>query len=160
MGTGGFEDGVERFWRNILAGSASARFHRQPGGNGLNERAKACIQAARALENEIKLWDVEPHMELLSERQPNEAFLAAQPGDRYALYFTSGGSVGLDLRNHHGSYRLTWISISEGRTVKDIVRPIPDPAGKYQETAPIQGGSIVTITAPYQGGWVAAIVEQ
>jgi hypothetical protein len=32
MGTGGFEDGVERFWRNLLAGSASSRFHRPTSG--------------------------------------------------------------------------------------------------------------------------------
>ena len=99
-------------------------------------------------------------MELLSERQPNEAFLAARPGDQYALYFTDGGSVGLDLRNHPGFYKLTWVSITEGRTVKDIVRPIPDPAGKYKETVRIQGCSIVTITAPYQGGWVAVILGE
>jgi hypothetical protein len=151
------EDGVERFWRDLLAGSAAVRFHRPTSGNGLNERAKACIQAARVLEDHIRLWDVQPHLELLSDRQPNEAFLAARPGDQYVLYFTNGGSVGLDLTNHQGSYQLTWISISEGRTVKDIVRPIPDPAGKYQEASKIPGGSIVTITAPYQGGWVAAI---
>ena len=157
MGTGGFEDGVERFWRNLLGGSASVRFHRQPAGNGLNERARACIQAARVLENEIKLWDVEPHMELLSERQPNEAFLAAKPGEQYALYFTNGGSVGLDLRGHPGVYELTWISITEGRTVQDIVRPIPDPAGKYKENEPLEGGAMATVAAPYQNGWVAVI---
>ncbi|MCM8776464.1 MAG: hypothetical protein NC930_09005, partial [Candidatus Omnitrophica bacterium] len=56
FGTGGLEDGVERFWRNILGGSASARFHRPPAGNGLNERAKASIKAARLLERFIKLW--------------------------------------------------------------------------------------------------------
>jgi hypothetical protein len=160
MGTGGFEDGVERFWRNLLAGSASSRFHRPTSGNGLNERAKACIQAARVLENYLKLWDVEPHMELLSERQPNEAFLAAKPGVQYVLYFTNGGSVGLDLRSCNGSYELTWISVTEGRTVKEIVKPIPDPAGKYKDASTIQGGSIVTITAPYQGGWVAAVVRE
>jgi hypothetical protein len=99
-------------------------------------------------------------MELLSERQPNEAFLAAKPGDQYAVYFTNGGSVGLDLRSCGGSYELTWISVTEGRTVREIVRPIPDPAGKYQDAGKIQGGSIVTITAPYQGGWVAAVVRE
>jgi hypothetical protein len=159
MGTGGAEDGVERFWRNILAGSASSRFHRPTHGIGLNERAQACIKAARLLENDIKLWDVEPHMELLTERESNEAYLVAKPGDQYALYFTYGGSVGLDLRNYKGSYSLKWISISEGTLVKDIVRPIPYPAGKYIENISIKGGSIVTIKAPYIGGWVAVILR-
>jgi hypothetical protein len=159
-GTGGFEDGVERFWRNILAGSASSRFHRYPSGNGFNDHAKACIKAARLLENDIKLWDVKPHMELLKERQPNEAYLVAKPGEQYALYFTDGGNIGLDLTNHNGTYKLTWISISEGIKIRDIVRPIPDPAGKYIENIIINAGSIATISAPYQGGWVAVLLKE
>jgi hypothetical protein len=159
-GTGGFEDGIERFWRNILAGSASSRFHRYPTGNGLNERAKACIKAARLVENDIKLWEVEPHMELLQEREPNEAYLVAKPGEKYALYFTQGGSVGLDLSKYNSSYILKWVSISEGIMVKDIVRPVPDPAGKYIEEIKLKGGSVVTVKAPYRGGWVAVILKE
>ena len=49
FGTGGPEDGVERFWRNVIGGSASARFHRPDAGNGLNEHAIATLQAARIL---------------------------------------------------------------------------------------------------------------
>ncbi|MBE0675474.1 MAG: hypothetical protein IH591_12505 [Bacteroidales bacterium] len=144
FGTGGLEDGIERFWRNILGGSASSRFHRPDSGNGLNERAKASIKAARLLESVIKLWDIEPHMELLKERQPNEAYLAAKPGEQYALYFTYGGSVGLDLSKTKGTFILRWISITEGTWVKEEI---------------IEGGSIVTITAPFKGGWVAAILN-
>lgn len=55
FGTGGPEDGIERFWRNIFGGSASARFHRPDAGNGLNDLAKAGIQAARLLEGQVKL---------------------------------------------------------------------------------------------------------
>ncbi|RMF42966.1 MAG: hypothetical protein D6753_06300, partial [Planctomycetota bacterium] len=87
FGTGGPEDGVERFWRNILGGSASARFHRPDSGNGLNDFAKASIRAARILEDHIKMWEVEPHMGLLTDRAANEAYLAARPGEKYALYF-------------------------------------------------------------------------
>ena len=97
FGTGGPEDGVERFWRDILGGSASARFHRPDGGNGLNDWAKGAIRAARILESKIKFWDVTPHLELLSDRESDEAYLAARPGESYALYFTDGGSVTLDL---------------------------------------------------------------
>ncbi len=144
FGTGGLEDGVERFWRNILAGSASSRFHRPTSGNGLNERAKACIKAARLLESVIKFWDIEPHMDLLTERLPNEAYLAAKPGEQYVLYFTYGGSVGLDLSYTKATFKLLWISITEGRWVKE---------------ESINGGSIVTINAPFKGGWVAALIR-
>lgn len=155
FGTGGPEDGVERFWRNILCGSASARFHRPDSGNGLNDFAKASIQAARLLESRIKFWEIEPHMELLSDRQSNEAYLAAKPGQSYALYFTDGGSVGLDLTGAEGAFNITWISVSMGITTRSSA------AGGYRlmdET--IRGGRVVTLSAPYKGGWVAAIVKK
>ena len=151
FGSGGFEDGIERFWRNILAGSASSRFHRPTSGNGLNERAKACIKAARLVENDIKFWEVEPYMELLKNRQPNEAFLAATPGEKYVLYFTNEGSVDLDLTNARGNFKLKWISVSEGR--------IPEPVGRIREIT-LTGGSPVNIKAPYKGGWVAVITKE
>ncbi len=155
FGTGGPEDGVERFWRNILGGSASARFHRPDSGNGLNDFAKGSIKAARILESHIKFWDVEPQMGLLSDRESNEAYLAAKPGESYALYFTDGGSVGLDLSATTGSFDVTWISVSMGITTRSSA------AGGYrlmQKT--LQGGGVVTLSAPYKGGWVAAIVKK
>ena len=155
FGTGGPEDGVERFWRNILGGSASARFHRPDAGNGLNDYAKASIKAARILEGLIKFWDITPQMGLLSDRESNEAYLAAKPGDLYALYFTNGGSVGLDLSSATGSFDVTWISVSMG------VRTRTSAAGGYHlMKKTIEGDGIVTISAPYKGGWVAAIVKK
>jgi len=144
FGTGGLEDGIERFWRNILAGSASSRFHRPDAGNGLNERAQASIKAARLLESEVKLWEIKPHMELLNDREPNEAYLAAKPGDSYVLYFTYGGGVNLDLSDTIKKFQLKWISITEGRWL-----------AKAPEE--IVGGGMVTIEAPFKGGWVAVI---
>ena len=44
------QDGIERFWRHLLAGAASMRFHRPDSGLGLNDRAVAAIRAARRLE--------------------------------------------------------------------------------------------------------------
>ena len=155
FGTGGPEDGVERFWRNILGGSASARFHRPDAGNGLNDFAKASIKAARILESLIKFWDITPQMGLLSDRQSNEAYLAAKPGESYALYFTNGGSVGLDLSGAPGSFDVTWISVSMGVTTQSSA------AGGYRMMSKtIQGGRIVTLSAPYKGGWVIAIVKK
>jgi hypothetical protein len=155
FGTGGPEDGVERFWRNILGGSASARFHRPDAGNGLNDLAKASIKAARILESQIKFWDIAPHMELLSDREPNEAYLAAKPGERYALYFTNGGSVGLDLSSAPGTFGITWISVAMGRTVES------SQAGAYRlMEKTLEGGRVVTLSAPYKGGWVATLVRE
>jgi len=146
FGTGGLEDGIERFWRNILAGSASSRFHRPDSGNGLNERAVASIKAARLLESEVKLWEIAPQMQLLGERQPNEVYLAAKPGEKYVLYFTYEGSVSLDLSDATKRFQLKWISITEGN---------------WLERAPeeLKGGGVVTIKAPFKGGWVAVITS-
>jgi len=154
FGTGGPEDGVERFWRNILGGSASSRFHRPDSGNGLNDRAKASIQAARLLESRIKFWEITPQMNLLSERESNEAYLATNPGQSYVIYFTNGGSVGLDLSEVSGTFDVTWISVAMGLTVETSA------AGGYRLTdKTIEGGNVVTMSAPYKGGWVAAIVK-
>ena len=155
FGTGGPEDGVERFWRNILGGSASARFHRPDSGNGLNDFAKGSIKSARILESLIKFWDITPRMDLLSDRQSNEAYLAAKPGESYALYFTNGGSVGLDLSGAPGPFDVTWISVSMGERVRTSA------AGGYRPMKKtIEGAGVVTISTPYKGGWVAAIVKK
>jgi hypothetical protein len=83
-------------------------------------------------------------MELLIDRQPNGAYLAAKPGEYNVLYFTYGGSVGLDLSDFAGTFKLRWLSITEGRWVNE---------------ESIEGGSIATIKAPFKGGWVAAILK-
>jgi len=144
-GSGTPIDGVERFWRNLIAGAASCRFHRDGGGIGLNQIAKACIMAARKVESRVALWDVEPRMDLLRDRQEDEAYLAASPGRMYILYFTDGGAVGLDLKKHAGTFNLGWVNIKTG-----------DWAGNTQ----IKGAKEVAISAPGKGGWAAVIQKQ
>ena len=143
-GSGTPKDGVERFWRNLLAGAASCRFHRPGAGIGLNDTAKACISAARKVETLVKFWHVEANMSLLSNREGDEAYLAANPGKEFVLYFTDGGSVGLNLKGHRSDFKLKWVNISSG--------------GWGKETQ-LRGDRIVTVTAPEQGPWVAAITS-
>ncbi|MAD81099.1 MAG: hypothetical protein CMJ50_09695, partial [Planctomycetaceae bacterium] len=145
FGTGTPIDGVERFWRNLIAGSASVRFHRPPAGIGLNDTAKSCIRAARKAESRIPLWEVRTAMNLLSNRETDEAYLAARPGEKYLLYFTDGGSVALDLTRHSRTFDLRWIDVS---------------SGKWGQTAALTGGSKVTIAAPGKAGWVATILQR
>jgi len=142
--SGNTRDGIERFWRHVIGGAAGARFHRPDAGLGQSPPAKASLRAARKLESVIKLWDIIPANGLLRDRQENEAYLAARPGQAYALYFTNGGSVGLDLRKSPGHYRLRWIKISD--------------AGWAGE-ATLQGGRVVKIDAPSSGHWLAAVVK-
>jgi len=139
---GDSRDGLERWWRHVIGGAASARFHRPDSGLGLTEPAIASLRAARKLETRMKLWDLEPTNDLLSDREENEAYLAAAPGKAYALYFTNGGSVGLDLREAPGTFSLRWISIASGEWAGD---------------ATLTGGQVVPVAAPGEGMWVAAI---
>jgi hypothetical protein len=144
-GSGTPVDGVERFWRNLIAGSASCRFHRPGGGIGLNKVAKACVRAARKVESLVKFWDVEPRMDLLDERETDEAYLAARPGRQYVLFLTDGGSVRVNLKDHRGPFLLRWVDIS---------------SGNWGAESRLTGGKAITVTAPGNGPWVAAIVRE
>ncbi|NQU24212.1 MAG: hypothetical protein HQ567_23265 [Candidatus Nealsonbacteria bacterium] len=142
---GDANDGVERWWRHVIGGAAAARFHRPDSGLGLSKRSTASLAAARKLESLVKPWDVEAANELLTDREDDEAYLAARPGEAYALYFTDGGRVGLKLDDHAGPFQLRWISIATGEWGKEKT---------------IAGGATVTIVAPPKGGWVAAITKR
>jgi hypothetical protein len=141
-GSGSEDDGVERFCRVVLGGCASARHHRPYHGNGLNKKAVASIKAVRKVESLVKLWEVEPGMDLLTEREENEAYLATDGGDKYIIYFTHGGTVDLDLSPHDKSYILKWVSVD---------------TGEWGVETTLESGNIETITAPDQGGWFGVI---
>lgn len=143
FGSGTPADGIERFWRNVVAGSASSRFHRNGSGNGLKPNAQAAIRAMRKAESLIKLWDVEADNSLLSDREEDEAYLAARPGAAYLLYFTEGGAVKLDLSAAEGKFTLHWVDITTGQW------------GLREE---LLGGAKVEIGAPSAAPWAAAIV--
>lgn len=145
FGTGGPEDGVERLIRNLLGGCAGSRFHRPDSGNGLNHYARGAIRALRLLEQHVKLWDVEPHMELLSDRGDNEAYVAADPGSSYVVYFTYGGKATLDLSACDGPTQLRWFSVAEGAQVRDPVEISP---------------GVVELETLASGGWLASITRQ
>lgn len=136
------QDGIERFWRHLLAGAASIRFHRPDSGLGLNDRAVACLRAARNLESIVPLWEVEPANHLLSNREENEAYLAASPGRLYAVYFPSGGEVTLDLEDSPKRMLIRWIDID---------------SGVWGEEREIEGGVTLTLKAPGTGNLAAAI---
>ena len=143
-GSGTPADGVERFWRNLLAGSASARFHRNGSGLGLTETAQASIRAARRVESLVKFWTLQPRPGLLKDREEDEAYLAARPGEAYVLYFTDGGSITLDLSDSEGDYSLQRISIETGEA-------------SGEET--VTGGDAVPMEAS-AGPWVIVVARR
>lgn len=139
------QDGIERFWRHLLAGVASIRFHRSPSGLGLNQKAVACIRAARQLESKISLWSVQPANHLVRDRTPKQAYLAAEPGRRYALYLPAGDGVGLDLSACRSPVAVHGIDIERGVW------------GPKQE---VSVSARVLLTAPGPGNWAAAILPR
>jgi len=143
FGSGTPQDGIERFWRNLLGGSASSRFHRPTAGIGLNETAQACIRSARKVEELVRFWDLDPHMELLNDRGENEAYLAAKPGEAYVLFLCNGGSVTLDLSGQDGAFSGRWIDVG---------------TGEWGDDFHLAGGAGGRVSAPGDGPWVVVLV--
>lgn len=137
------QDAIERYWRHLLAGAASLRFHRPPSGLGLSDKAIACIRAARKLESIVPLWAIHPALNLLTDRDENEAYIAAHPGTAYVLYFPNGGDVTLDATAANGELEGHWINIDSGEF---------GPKAKYQ------GGQQIKLSPPDAGNWSVAIV--
>jgi len=144
-GSGTPQDGVERFWRSLLGGSASARFHRPTSGIGINELAQANIRAARKVEELVRFWEIEPRMELLGECEPNEAYLATDPDEAYVLFFCTGGAVTLDLTDHEEQLAGRWIDLTTGEW-----------GGEFELT----GGAWREVSAPGDSPWVAVLVRR
>lgn len=138
------QDGIERFWRHLIAGAAAVRFHRPDSGLGLNDKAVAAMRAARKLESRVPLWTLKPANSLLSDRDPNEAYLAANVGAAYAIYFPAGGQVTIDLASVKGALTVYWVDIASGEW-----GPVQD----------IDGDRPVELSAPDGGNWAAAIVR-
>jgi hypothetical protein len=141
---GNTRDGLERWWRHLIGGAAAVRFHRPDSGLGFSAPAAGSIRAARKLGSLVNFWELAPALELLRNREPNEAYLAAKPGRAYALYFPNGGEVELDLREHAGSFDVRWIEIG---------------TGEWSERSTLAGGDWVALKAPTSGHGAAAVLK-
>lgn len=139
---GNDRDGMERFWRNILGGMASARFHRPDSGLGLGKKAQANIRSMRMLTNEMNIFACEPHNDLLSERKPNEAYCIANPGKEYTVYFTDGGEVTLDTSALKKTATVRWLNIMKC---------------KWTDTQRIKGKSRLKLRCPSGGYWAVLV---
>jgi len=105
---GSGRDGQERFWRNIVGGLASSRFHRPPSGLGLGKRARQHITSLRMLVERVDVVNCEPHTDLVRERSWNEAYCTTEPGKQYAVFFPDGGDVYLDVNDAKTNVFLLW----------------------------------------------------
>ncbi len=135
-------DAVERFWRLLLAGAAAVRFHRPPAGLGASQLARINIQAARKVHRLVPFWNLRPALQLLKQREPNEAYAAAWPGKAVVIYFPQAGEVLLDLRHAQGKWKIFWMDLSRSRWAKE---------------ASLKGGEWARLAPPGPGGFVAVV---
>ncbi len=138
---GNDRDAMERFWRNVFGGLASSRFHRPDSGLGLNEKAQASLRSMKLLTQEIHVFASEPHNDLLAERQNNEAYCLAQPGQTYAVFFPHGGAVSLKTNFSSRPKTIRWLNILTHQW-----------QGSQSTT-----GDVVALTAPSKEYWVALV---
>ncbi len=92
----------------------------------------------------VKLWEMTPHMELLSDIADDEAYLTAKQGEKYVILFPEGGKITLDLSNFPVEFSGRWISIG---------------SGSWGERFSLKGGSLAEIAAPGSGGWFAVLIR-
>ncbi len=144
-GSGSNEDGMERFVRNVIGGCAAVRHHRPPHGNGLGAKSQACIQSVRKMETMVNMWEMTPHMQLLSDTEGSEAYLTAKKGEKYVILFPDGGRATLDMSNDEGQFSGQWISIG---------------SGEWGERFSCSGGSLEEVISPGSGGWIAVIISK
>lgn len=134
-------DGEERFWRGLLGGLATSRFHRPPAGLGLGPKAQAHLKSMRMLLNEIQLPEGEPRLDILGNRHANEAYLNAASGRHYAVYFPDGGEVRLEMMTERGRWRLRWLDVLNSRWAGDSA---------------VEAGTVI-LAAPGAGHWTALL---
>ena len=148
---------IERYFRNLLAGAASIRFHRPhwDGGShvvdpetemyirtgiglGLSPNAQSSIQAARMLADEVNLLELEPdaNHSLLPGRSSGDAtFAMRNDGQEYVVLFhgQSPSSISVDLSSAPGNVEVKWLDVYGAAWV-----PVTQ----------LSGGSTVTLTRP------------
>lgn len=145
---GGSErDAVEKFWRWIIGGAASARFHRPNSGIGLSKIAKTQIQSARMFLDEFDIFNAKPDDDhkLLSGREENEAYVTRIPDKQYAVYFTNGGTVDLNLPDAQDQFRIKWLDIS---------------GSNWKSQSIIKGEQTVTLETPGLGHYIAVLTKE
>lgn len=136
------QDGIERFVRNVLLGAASTRFHRPDSGLGLNDTAQVVIKSMRMLTNAYDHFSAAPAMDLLDQRDENEAYARGTTGEEYVVYFTRGGEVSLDLRSLDNQAEIRWLHVLRA---------------EWADGSAIQGGKTVRLSSPGEGHWIAFI---
>jgi hypothetical protein len=133
---------MERFWRNIFGGLASARFHRPDSGQGLGSNAQANIRSMRMITDRMNVFKCKPSNNLISDREDNEAYCFANPGREYAVYFPNGGEVTLDISAMNKPVTVRWLDIMKS---------------KWSDSKRIKSKSKIKLSCPSKGYWAVLV---
>ncbi len=139
------KDAIQKFIQSVLFGSAAVRFHRPPSGIGLTSPAQNVLQSTRELTDAITFFEAKPHNDLLMDREENEAYCRALPGEEYLIYFPNGGEISLDFSEEEAKFSVYWLSITDARWHK----------GKS-----VKGGQMVTVRTPDNGQWAVVVKKE
>lgn len=142
-----FEEGTNKLWRNIFGGFATSRFHRSssmfnPSGIGLLPLAQVQLLSMRMFTDEMDVFASEPASHLLSDREENEAYVFAETGRQYAVYFPDGGSVLLDLSDVQENLSVRWLDIMNS---------------EWHQRSTTRGGDSLRLTPPGSGPWAVLL---
>jgi len=139
-------DAQERFWRNILGGMASSRFHRPPSGLGLSEIPQAHIKSMRMALAEHDIFNSEPHLDLVGDRSVNEAYTSANFGVSYLVFFPDGGHVMLDVSAVEGRpLTAHWLDIRAEKWVGEAT------------DLEIESGEVRLVSPREEGYWAVVV---
>lgn len=136
------QDGLERFFRHVLAGFAAVRFHRPDSGLGLNAKAQAAIAAVRRLETIVKMWDLTAVARPLEAGGGREAYAADIAGGGRVLYFPRGGAAAPGVPP--GPYDVRWVGVETTEIAENGID--------------LSAGS--TVAAPDGGHWFAVLTPR
>jgi hypothetical protein len=140
--------GADRMWRQIIGGAASSRFHRPPGGLGLNQEAQTHIKSIRMWLEAYDIFTGQPDGDpsysaghhLLTNRVREEAYCNYREGEQYTVYFRDGGEVGLKVPD--GEWQLKWLNIEKNQ---------------WQDAKKVKSTGEISLKTPGKGYWLALV---
>jgi len=109
---------------------------------GLNEKAQNVIRSIRDLSTKVNVFESEPYNELLSDRDPGEAYCMVFPGREYVVYFPEGGSVSLYYAAFRGEVTLEWCEVL---------------SAEWSEAKIIEPRAMIRMECPGEGHWIAVL---